>query len=67
MVETNAVIGGEGNGGVMLPDCHIGRDSVVALGLTLLHLASSDSPTLSALKASLPQYDIVKLKVSEKL
>ena len=35
MVEVNAVIGGEGNGGVMLPDVHIGRDALVAATLVL--------------------------------
>ncbi len=35
MIETNAVIGGEGNGGVMLPDVHIGRDALVAASLIL--------------------------------
>eukprot|EP00697_Spironema_sp_BW2_P011350 gnl/Spiro4/27010_TR13434_c0_g1_i1.p1 gnl/Spiro4/27010_TR13434_c0_g1~~gnl/Spiro4/27010_TR13434_c0_g1_i1.p1 ORF type:complete len:496 (-),score=159.84 gnl/Spiro4/27010_TR13434_c0_g1_i1:43-1494(-) len=62
MVETGAVIGGEGNGGVMLPDCHIGRDAPVAIVLTLQHLAQADS-SLSALKATLPTWEIVKLKM----
>ena len=61
MVETKAVIGGEGNGGVMLPECHIGRDALVATAMTLQHLAQFDG-SISALKATLPQYQIVKLK-----
>eukprot|EP00696_Hemimastix_kukwesjijk_P018581 gnl/Hemi2/7492_TR2571_c0_g1_i1.p1 gnl/Hemi2/7492_TR2571_c0_g1~~gnl/Hemi2/7492_TR2571_c0_g1_i1.p1 ORF type:complete len:482 (-),score=127.89 gnl/Hemi2/7492_TR2571_c0_g1_i1:74-1519(-) len=61
MLSKKAVIGGEGNGGVMLPDCHIGRDAPVAAVLTLQHLAQSGL-SLSALKASLPQWEIVKLK-----
>ena len=39
IAQTKAVIGGEGNGGVMLPDVHIGRDALVAASLTLQHLA----------------------------
>jgi len=61
MVECNATIGGEGNGGIMLPDIHIGRDALVAATLTIQHLAMFDG-TISQLKATLPQYDIVKLK-----
>jgi len=66
MQEVKAVIGGEGNGGVMLPDVHIGRDALVAAVLTLQHLAihSGDEGArpISSLKAKLPQYEIVKLK-----
>jgi len=63
MVHVNAVIGGEGNGGVMLPDIHIGRDAPIAAALVLMHLAI-DGTTLSQLKAKLPQWEIVKLKTS---
>lgn len=63
MVHANAVIGGEGNGGVMLPDVHIGRDAPVAAALVLMHLAINNVP-LSQLKAKLPQWEIVKLKTS---
>lgn len=68
MVKHNAVIGGEGNGGVMLPDVHIGRDSPVATALVLQCLTNarenkeSGIKTISELKKSLPQYEIVKLK-----
>ena len=68
MVELNAVIGGEGNGGVMLPDIHIGRDAPVAAALVLQCFANARAnpehpiATISALKRSLPQYEIVKLK-----
>mmetsp|Transcript_29171 Transcript_29171/g.32394 ORF Transcript_29171/g.32394 Transcript_29171/m.32394 type:complete len:458 (+) Transcript_29171:165-1538(+) len=62
MQEIKAVIGGEGNGGVMLPDLHIGRDAPVAATLALQLLSQGDA-TLSQLKASLPQWEIVKLKV----
>lgn len=64
MLEHNAVIGGEGNGGVMLPDIHIGRDAPVAAALILQELSLSNR-TMSQLKASLPQWEIVKLKVCD--
>eukprot|EP01094_Clydonella_sp_ATCC50884_P018255 TRINITY_DN3357_c0_g1_i1.p2 TRINITY_DN3357_c0_g1~~TRINITY_DN3357_c0_g1_i1.p2 ORF type:complete len:145 (+),score=59.20 TRINITY_DN3357_c0_g1_i1:518-952(+) len=61
MVEVNACIGGEGNGGVMLPDVHIGRDSLVATVLIVAAMSEFDG-TMARLKASLPQWQIVKLK-----
>ena len=61
MVELNAIIGGEGNGGVMLPDVHIGRDALVAATL-IVQLLSGFEGTISEYKKSLPQYQIVKLK-----
>eukprot|EP01095_Lingulamoeba_sp_RSL-Kostka_P007005 TRINITY_DN2215_c1_g2_i1.p1 TRINITY_DN2215_c1_g2~~TRINITY_DN2215_c1_g2_i1.p1 ORF type:complete len:480 (-),score=183.24 TRINITY_DN2215_c1_g2_i1:145-1584(-) len=61
MVKSNAIIGGEGNGGVILPDIHIGRDAPVAATLVLQHLTNFGK-TISQLKATLPQYQIVKLK-----
>eukprot|EP01133_Synstelium_polycarpum_P010731 gene10731-12490_t len=64
MIEVNAVIGGEGNGGVMLPDLHIGRDAPVAAALALQLLANRGASSISALKATLPQYEIVKLKAA---
>jgi phosphomannomutase len=63
MIEMNAVIGGEGNGGVMLPDLHIGRDAPLAAALTLQHLAEYNG-TISALKKTLPEYHIHKEKIS---
>lgn len=62
MGEVGAVIGGEGSGGVILPKLHLGRDAPVGIGLTLQHLADFGG-TLSELKASLPQYSIVKTKL----
>lgn len=62
MKEVNAVIGGEGSGGVILPELHYGRDALVGTVLTLQHLLEFDG-TMSELKASLPQYYIVKGKV----
>ncbi len=62
MREINAVIGGEGNGGVILPDIHLGRDAPVGIVLTLQHLADF-AGTISALNDSLPNYVITKDKV----
>jgi phosphomannomutase len=63
MVETGAVIGGEGNGGVMLPNVHIGRDAPVAATLVLALLASWKG-TLRELRKALPSYHICKLKAN---
>ena len=41
MKEVNAVIGGEGNGGIILPDLHYGRDALIGIALFLTHLANS--------------------------
>ena len=41
MKEVNAVIGGEGNGGIIVPDLHYGRDALIGIGLFLTHLAQS--------------------------
>lgn len=62
MREIGAIIGGEGNGGVILPESHIGRDAPVGVVLTLQHLTEFGG-TLSELKASLPQYFITKGKI----
>ncbi len=62
MEAVGAVIGGEGNGGVILPDVHYGRDTLVGAAITVQHLTEFGGP-LSALRASLPQYEIVKRKV----
>ena len=62
MKETNAVIGGEGNGGVIYPACHYGRDALVGIALFLTHLAKKQM-SVSALKASYPPYFISKQKV----
>jgi len=60
MVEVGAVIGGEGNGGVCLPDIHIGRDAPVAATLALQLLATFDG-SISKFKSTLPQYEICKI------
>ncbi|RMI13846.1 MAG: phosphoglucosamine mutase [Calditrichaeota bacterium] len=61
MREVQAVIGGEGNGGVILPEVHLGRDAPVAVALTLQHLAEWGK-SVAELKQTLPQYYIVKDK-----
>ncbi|MGQ9631833.1 MAG: phosphoglucosamine mutase [bacterium] len=62
MKRTEATIGGEGNGGVILPDVHYGRDSLVGIALILQLLAESQK-SISQIAASLPRYHIVKRKV----
>jgi len=62
MREMNAVVGGEGNGGVILPEVHLGRDAPVAIALVLQLLAETRKP-LSAIAAELPRYAIVKDKL----
>jgi len=63
MKETNAVIGGEGNGGVIYPELHYGRDALAGIALFLTHLAKSGK-TVSALRASYPDYFISKNKIT---
>jgi len=63
MKEIGAAIGGEGSGGVILPDVHLGRDAIVGIGL-LLQLLAESGLTLSALKGRLPSYQIAKGKMS---
>lgn len=62
MKETNAIIGGEGNGGVIYPASHYGRDALVGIALFLTHLAKKKMKT-SELRASYPPYFISKQKV----
>ncbi|EOZ95955.1 Phosphomannomutase [Indibacter alkaliphilus LW1] len=62
MKETNAIIGGEGNGGVIYPESHYGRDALVGIGLFLTHLAKFGK-TISRLRASYPNYYISKNKI----
>lgn len=62
MKETGAVIGGEGNGGVIYPELHYGRDALVGVALFLTLLAK-DGRKVSQLKASYPQYAIAKNKI----
>src|SRR6266568_4969899 len=62
IIQLKAVLGGEGNGGVMYPALHVGRDAPVALTLVLALLAR-ERVTVSALVARAPRYTIVKVKV----
>lgn len=62
MKETGAVIGGEGNGGVIYPELHYGRDALVGVALFLSLLAKSGKK-VSQLKAGYPQYAIAKNKI----
>jgi len=62
MKEEKAVIGGEGNGGVIYPELHYGRDALVGIALFLSHLAKFGK-TASLLRASYPSYHISKKKI----
>lgn len=62
MKATNAVIGGEGNGGVIYPESHYGRDSLVGVALFLSHLAH-EKKTVSELRATYPEYHMSKQKI----
>ncbi|MFN5911475.1 MAG: phosphoglucosamine mutase, partial [Bacteroidota bacterium] len=62
MKELDAVIGGEGNGGIIYPDLHYGRDSLVGIALFLSHLAHKKMK-VSELRDSYPKYTISKNKI----
>ena len=62
MKAVNAVIGGEGNGGIIYPESHYGRDALVGIGLFLTHLAKSKLKA-SELRATYPSYFISKNKI----
>lgn len=62
MKAVNAVIGGEGNGGIIYPASHYGRDSLVGIALFLSHLAQSGTQ-ISTLRARYPNYQMVKNKI----
>lgn len=63
MKKYRAIMGGEGNGGVIYPQAHYGRDSLVGMGLILQYLAESGE-SISALAASLPRYYLVKRRIN---
>lgn len=63
MKETHAIIGGEGNGGVIYPESHYGRDALVGIALFLTHLAINKQ-SVSVLRASYPAYYISKNKIT---
>ena len=62
MRDEQAVVGGEGNGGVILPELHLGRDAPLAAAL-ILQLLVDEGPTISGIVARFPQYRIVKDKL----
>lgn len=62
MKSVNAVIGGEGNGGVIVPELHYGRDALAGIALFLSHLATFGKST-SMLRATFPDYHISKNKI----
>ncbi|KAA6345204.1 Phosphomannomutase [termite gut metagenome] len=62
MKETSAVIGGEGNGGIIYPACHYGRDALVGIALFLTHLAH-EGKRVSEIRASYPSYYMAKNRV----
>ena len=62
MKATDAVIGGEGNGGIIYPELHYGRDALVGIALFLTHLAKFGK-TMSMLRSSYTNYEIVKDKL----
>jgi phosphomannomutase len=62
MKENSAVIGGEGNGGIIYPELHYGRDALVGIALFLSHLAKSNM-SVSRLRSKYPNYHISKNKI----
>lgn len=62
MKATNAVIGGEGNGGIIVPDLHYGRDALIGIALFLTHLAK-ENKTARQLRNTYPDYVISKNKI----
>ena len=65
MKKTNAVIGGEGNGGVIYPELHYGRDALVGIALFLTHLAERKI-SVKELRSTYPNYFILKNKIELK-
>ena len=63
MKDTDAIIGGEGNGGVIYPESHYGRDALVGIALFLTHLAKSGQ-SVSVLRSGYPAYFISKNKIT---
>ncbi|MCZ2223635.1 MAG: phosphoglucosamine mutase [Chitinophagales bacterium] len=62
MKEVNAVIGGEGNGGIIVPDLHYGRDALIGIALFLTHLAK-EKKSIRQLRNTYPDYFISKNKI----
>ena len=66
MKETNAIIGGEGNGGIIYPELHYGRDALVGIALFLTHLAKFGK-SCSQLRASFPSYHKNKIELTPEI
>lgn len=62
MKRTNAIIGGEGNGGIIIPDLHYGRDAMAGIAVFLSLLAEKNI-SITALKSTYPAYEIIKDKL----
>lgn len=65
MKENNAVIGGEGNGGVILPNLHYGRDALAGIAIFLTYVANKEM-SLTEIRNEFPQYEIIKDKIDIK-
>ncbi len=63
MKEVNAVIGGEGNGGIIVPELHYGRDALIGIALFLTHLANSNK-SIKQLRNTYPDYFMSKNKIT---
>jgi len=62
MKKVKAVIGGEGNGGIIVPDLHYGRDALIGVALFLTHLAKAGK-TMTELRATYPDYQMIKDRI----
>ncbi len=63
MKAVDAVIGGEGNGGIIVPDFHYGRDALIGIALFLTHLANQKTKSIKSLRSLYPDYFISKNKI----
>lgn len=63
MKATKAVIGGEGNGGIIVPELHYGRDALVGIALFISHLATCGKQKISTLRKTYPDYQMAKTKI----
>ena len=64
MIEINSNIGGEGNGGVILKEAHLGRDSLVGVAMILNRLSQDINKSIAEIHDTLPQFNIVKDKIN---
>ena len=62
MIEVDSNIGGEGNGGIILKEAHLGRDSLVGVAMILNRLSQDDNKTISEIHSALPQLALLKIK-----